>query len=70
MFCKTIKILLLIKKRYQEMISNKVEIMVESSKKKKKKKKGAGWIRKGDGQPLVNIINSSCSIQILRGVYF
>ena len=50
------------------MISNKVEIMVESS--KKKKKKGAGWIRKGDGQPLVNIINSSCSIQILRGVYF
>ena len=48
------------------MISNKVEIMVESS----KKKKGAGWIRKGDGQPLVNIINSSCSIQILRGVYF
>jgi len=68
MFSKTIKILLLIKKIYQEMISNKVEIMVESS--RKKKKKGAGWIRKGDGQSLVNIINSNCSIQILRGVYF
>ena len=68
MFYKTIKILLLIKKNIsrndQQQSGDHGGIF------KKKKKKGAGWIRKGDGQPLVNIINSSCSIQILRGVYF
>ena len=67
MFCKTIKILLLIKKYISR---NDQQQSGDHGGIFKEKKKGAGWIRKGDGQSLVNIINSSCSIQILRGVYF